>query len=225
LFTKDPSGLPVYEGRMIDFYDHRAKAYISGAGRSSKWTDTIPFDSPDKRIAPQWYVHEKDLPAKLNESWRRYRIGWLDVANPKSDPRCLAGTVVPRNVVCGDTVPTLSFPIGEEWRYPLWLAQANSLVMDFIARRRIGLHIKPYLMDGLPFAEIDPQSHLGVSLIERVLRLVCTTPEMEEFRLQLLDSASLPNDLGSTPAIDTNDRLRLRAQLDVLVATLVFGLD
>ena len=38
LFTKDPAGLPVYEGRMVDFYDHRAKTYISGAGRSSKWT-------------------------------------------------------------------------------------------------------------------------------------------------------------------------------------------
>jgi len=224
LFTKDPSGLPVYEGRMVDFYDHRAKAYISGAGRSSKWTPLLPFDSPEKRIAPQWFIIERDLSSKLDKSWKRYRIGWLDVANPKSDPRCLGAAVIPQQAVCGDTVPTLSFSGGEEWRYPLWLSVANSTVMDFIARRRIGLHMKPYIMDGLPFPEIEPSSYLGRALIDRVLRLTCVSADMRGFRSGVLESTDLPKVLGTPPATDEDDRARLRAEIDALVALECFDL-
>jgi hypothetical protein len=31
-FGNDPDGLPLYEGRMVDAFDHRAKAYVSGRG-------------------------------------------------------------------------------------------------------------------------------------------------------------------------------------------------
>ncbi len=36
LFTTDPAGLPVYEGRMIDHFDHRAKTYQSGHGNEPR---------------------------------------------------------------------------------------------------------------------------------------------------------------------------------------------
>src|ERR1700688_2814929 len=52
LFCDDPSGLPVYEGRMIDQYDHRAKGYVSGRARAANWQE-LQFGSPTKRIVPQ----------------------------------------------------------------------------------------------------------------------------------------------------------------------------
>jgi hypothetical protein len=33
LFSEGPDGLSVFEGRMIDTYDYRAKGYASGRGR------------------------------------------------------------------------------------------------------------------------------------------------------------------------------------------------
>lgn len=223
LFTKHASGLPVYEGRMVDFYDHRAKAYISGAGRTSKWTPRIPFDSPNKQITPQWFVPVEDLPAKLNDSWKRYRIGFLDVANAQNR-RCLTATMVPPGSVCGDTVPTVSFATGQEWRYAGWLAVANSIVMDFISRRRIGLHMKPFIMDGLPFPEIEPHSLVGHRLINNVLRLICVSTEMGGFRSQVLASVDLPAHLGTPPVIELADRAQLRAEIDALVARECFDL-
>ena len=37
LFGEFAEGLPLYEGRMIDQFDHRAKAWRSGRGRSAVW--------------------------------------------------------------------------------------------------------------------------------------------------------------------------------------------
>jgi len=45
-FTTDPAGLPVYEGRMITHFDHRAKTYDSGHGNSSRWIERA-FGDPD----------------------------------------------------------------------------------------------------------------------------------------------------------------------------------
>lgn len=47
LFTTDPAGLPLYEGRMVEQFDHRAKNYVSGHGNSAKWEE-IPFGDPAK---------------------------------------------------------------------------------------------------------------------------------------------------------------------------------
>ena len=83
LFTTAPEGLPVYEGRMIDQYDYRAKTYESGHGNSARWTDQ-PFGSEGKTIAPQWRVLRKDVPEKLGDRCDRFRIGFGDVANPRN---------------------------------------------------------------------------------------------------------------------------------------------
>ena len=55
LFSEGDDGLPVFEGRMIDAYDYRAKGYVSGRGRSAVWDD-LPFGSTTKRIQPQWRI-------------------------------------------------------------------------------------------------------------------------------------------------------------------------
>ena len=50
LFDEDPSGLPVYEGRMVSAFDYRAKGYLSGRGRKADWED-LPFGDPRKGSA------------------------------------------------------------------------------------------------------------------------------------------------------------------------------
>jgi len=51
LFTTDPIGLPVYEGRMIDHFGHRAKTYQSGHGNSGVWIKATGRICPDRRAS------------------------------------------------------------------------------------------------------------------------------------------------------------------------------
>ena len=60
-FSEDDEGLPVFEGRMVDTYDYRAKGYVSGRGRSAVW-DILPFDSPSKCVQPQWRILPANVP-------------------------------------------------------------------------------------------------------------------------------------------------------------------
>ncbi len=43
-----PDGLPLYEGRMVWQFDHRAKGYRSGRGRAAVWEPST-FDDPPSR--------------------------------------------------------------------------------------------------------------------------------------------------------------------------------
>src|ERR1700733_2460307 len=80
-FTNIEGGIPVFEGRMVDIFDHRAKAYVSGRGRAAVWRD-LPFGSAEKAIVPQWRISEADVPDKNKGRWLKYRGGFCDVASP-----------------------------------------------------------------------------------------------------------------------------------------------
>ncbi|MEZ5181528.1 MAG: N-6 DNA methylase [Acidimicrobiales bacterium] len=135
VFGDDPDGLAVYEGRMIDFFDHRAKRYVSGHGNSSVWEE-IPFGSERKEVIPQWRVTWDDLPNDMvRDRCKHYRIGFMDVADPGRQ-RSFVSAFVPPGTVCGDKVPTLRFP-NAPWYQAAYVAVANSLVLDFVARQRV----------------------------------------------------------------------------------------
>jgi hypothetical protein len=65
LFVEDPNAIPIYEGRMVEAFDHRAKAYVSGRARQAIWAD-LHFGAEQKKIAPQWRILEADVPSGAN---------------------------------------------------------------------------------------------------------------------------------------------------------------
>ena len=84
-FVEDPQALPVYEGRMVDAFDHRAKEYVSGRGRAAEWRELL-FGASTKRIAPQWFVNRGNLPDKLGD-----RTGLRELASARSEVRRMSG--------------------------------------------------------------------------------------------------------------------------------------
>src|SRR5205085_3155687 len=72
LFGDYSTGLPLFEGRMVDHFDHRAKAYRSGRGRSAVWDD-LKFGQLEKVIKPQWRVPTENIPDKAKNRLKRYR--------------------------------------------------------------------------------------------------------------------------------------------------------
>ena len=227
-FTTDPSGLPVYEGRMVTHFDHRAKSYVSGHGNSALWHETS-FGDRSKAITPQWRVLRHHVPTKLGDRVERFRIGFGDIANPRNE-RSFVAALIPPGCICGNTVPTLDFGWGNEWMYLPWLAVANSFVMDALARKKLSNpHLKPYILDTLPFPRPsleEPWSRRSAML---ALQLTCTSVEMTPYWNAMAERGlcdAVP--LGTVPPralIDEASRANARAEIDALVAREVYGLS
>jgi type I restriction-modification system DNA methylase subunit len=220
LFSDGAEGLPVFEGRMIDAYDYRAKGYVSGRGRSAVWDD-LPFDSPKKRIQPQWRIGSESIPDKLSGRIHRFRIGFCDVASA-TNQRGLVAALLPPRGVCGDKVPTITLGTRPS-DHLLWLGVANSLVMDFIVRKKVSLKMSYTIMDSLPFPRDFACTPEAPGIARRVCTLCAVGPEMAEFRDQAIDAGILtsPDEVTEDP----NRRAEVAAEIDVLVAREVYGLS
>jgi hypothetical protein len=220
LFTEEGDGLPVFEGRMVDLYDYRAKGYSSGRGRAAVWPD-LPFGDPRKAILPQWRIPEDRIPDKLIGRINLYRIGFCDVASPTNE-RSLITALIPPNTICGDKVPTVVFERGGPADMLLWLSVANSLTMDFIVRKKVALKMSYTIMDSLPFPRDRRRTPGAEAIIARAFALSAVGPEMEDFRRSASNSPGVPQ--GVSPAENQEIRAHLMAEIDALVAHEVFGL-
>ena len=219
-------GLPVFEGRMVDQYDYRAKAYVSGRGRAARWDD-LQFGTPEKRVVPQWRIPQERVPTKLGDRPKHYRVGWNDVASPEYS-RSLKASLIPPSSICGHKVPTFTYPESHTWQYMPWLAAANSLCLDSLARRLISLSMSINVMDSLPFPRWAEEVPTALELGTRALRLSCTGPEMVGYWNAMAERGWVETTPGPeipAAAIDPGLREQLRTEIEALVAHDVFGLS
>ena len=220
LFSDGDDGLPVFEGRMVDAYDYRAKGYVSGRGRSAVW-DELAFGTPLKRIQPQWRICADNVPDKLGGRIDRYRIGFCDVASP-TNSRGLIAALLPDQTVSGHKVPTIEFDNSCVEDLLLWLGVANSFVMDFLVRKKVSLTLSYTIMDSLPFPRNFERTPAAAEIARHVCTLCAVGPEMADFRDQAVDVGILAshNDLIE----DHDRRAECAAEIDALVARKVYGL-
>jgi hypothetical protein len=217
--------VPLYEGRMVSQYEHRAKGYRSGRGRAAVWED-LPFSDPNKSIQPQWYVAPSQVPDKCLERMGRYRIGFCDVASPTNE-RTLVAAIIPPGVLCGHKVPTIQFAErGYDWYMATWIAIANSYAMDSIARRKVSLSMTFTILDSLPFPRVAADDARARELVTRAMRLTCTGLEMSPLWNSLASEGWVePVGVNEIPGeLDDERRLQLQAEIDVLVARDLFEL-
>ena len=224
-FCEDPTGLPLYEGRMVWSYDHRAKGYRSGRGRAAVW-ELLPFGYEGKSIQPQWRVLPEQVPTKARERVTRFRVGFCDVASPTNE-RSLVACLIPPNTICGHKVSTIAFPDGFEWAYMLWLAVANSFCMDFVVRKKVALSMTLSIVDSLPFPRPHAEQPITRTLVPLAAELTCTSEDMVDFWTVLTNDGWVePVETGRVPG-QTEDarRAELRAQIDAIIAAEVFELN
>ncbi|HEX4956406.1 MAG TPA: N-6 DNA methylase [Thermoanaerobaculia bacterium] len=225
LFTEDATGVPVYEGRMVGQYDHRAKGYRSGRGRKAEWEE-LPFSETTKSIQPQWYIPVDQVPDKARERYVRYRIGFCDVTSPTNE-RSLVATLIPPGAICGHKVPTIVFLPDCLWAYPFWLSIANSFAMDFLARLKVSLSMTYTILDSMPFPRGARDSIDVGYLVPRVLQLLCTSDEMVPFWQASTEEGLVSprvNESAVPGELSEEKRLRLLAEIDAYVAREVYGL-
>ena len=218
-------GYPLYEGRMVDQFDHRAKGYVSGRGRTAVWRN-LPFGDAQKATRPQWYVTDAALPTDVRPRMREYRVGFCDVASP-SNERSLIAAMIPPGTVCGHSVPTFLLRGASPADYLFCLAAANSLAVDFAARRKVGLHMSYTTLDGLPIPRRPGRGQKSREIVVLAARLTCTSEDMLPFWDQLSADGWVPaRSLTEVPGLVAEDaRLEARSRLDALVAVHLYGLE
>lgn len=225
LFSEDKDDIPLYEGRMIAQYDHRAKGYRSGRGRSAIWED-LPFGIPDKSIQPQWYILRHSIPDKVINRYLNYRIGFCDIASPTNE-RTLVATLIPKNNLCGHTVPTITFESGYEWAYLCWLGVANSFTMDFLARQKASLHMSYTILDSLPFPRFNENQVFCKELLPLVAKLIFVSKEMLDYQNILIEQGwgNFIEKGLQLHALNEEVRLKIISEIEVIVALKVFQLS
>ena len=136
--------LPVYEGRMVHQFDHVAKVHVSGQGRSAMWT--VPSVS-NRKIIPHYLVSESYA---AKRGWRPVpRVGYCEISGHANE-RTLLAALLPAYCICGNKVPTLRLQGGTIRDQLLWLALANSLVVDWIMRRFVSTTVNHFYWQNIP---------------------------------------------------------------------------
>lgn len=220
-FSEDDKDIPLFEGRMIDLYDYRAKAYSSGRGRGALWND-LPFGAAPKAICPQWYVQANALSDSRRARVERFRVAYGWVASPTNE-RSLITAFIPKGVVCGNSVPTVVFDDADARYDLLFIGCANSLCMDFIVRKRVSLNLAHSIVDTLPFPRDFGATRGAQEILARVYSLCAVGQEMEEFRRGALEAGLISESLQVEE--DATRRAEIAAEIDVLVAREVYGLN
>ena len=212
--------LPLYQGRVIHQFDHRANSIRFNPNRthnpySSEEISDEQHQDPDFRPRPHHWAPSNAVESTVPMS-RGWSFGFRDVARP-TDARTVVASITPW--VGSDLGIRLILPTSDlfdAFAAGYLLANFNSFVFDFVARQKIqGTHASWYIVEQLPV--ITPNSYLrplgdrtAADLVRHhVLRLTYTAHDMAPFARDL-------GHHGPPFPWDPEDRRHLRARLDAL---------
>lgn len=225
---KNASGefVPLYEGKMVQAYDHRAASVVVNPANQHRPAQPVPatlaqHQSPDWLPEPQFWINCSHSPVMRLP----YLLAFKDVTAP-TNIRSMIAALIPGAGV-GNTLPiVLSEQEGSPLSAPiaaLFLANLNSVVFDFVARQKIqGQHLNWYIVEQLPVVPLERYQSVrfgkkaaGEIVREAVLELTYTAHDMAPFARDM-GYVTKAGKVKAPFAWDEERRLRLRAKLDAL---------
>ena len=219
-----PSGcwLPLYEGKMVQAFDHRAANIVINRANVHRPAQPVPATSeqqsdPTWVPSPQYWVPAARCGRTPRSGWV---VGFKEITAP-TNARTFIAAVLPA-VGFGNKIPILmpETPTRREW---LLAANFNAIVFDFATRQKVqGQTVNLFMLEQLPVVPPDrydairygPQTAAEIAR-NAVLELTYTAYDMAPFATHLghLDNAG--NLMPPFPW-DDERRFRLRAKLDAL---------
>ncbi len=208
--------LPLYQGRMIHQFDHRANSvrvnpesthnpYLSEEVSKEQHRD------PDFLPQSQYWVPAQEVEEDFPQS-PGYTLGFRSITRP-TDVRTMIVATVPW-AGYGNSLGLIE--VGSPEVAALLSASINSFCVDFVARQKIqGANLNWFIFEQLPvIATSDYDRRFGAvsarDLVrDHVLRLVYTAHDMAPF------ARDLGHD-GPPFLWDEEERRHLRARLDAL---------
>ena len=201
--------LPLYEGKMATFFDHRAADVVKSATAVHRQNQPHYLSSDDKanpnRLAiPLCWVQDTII-AERHHSHRDWSLGFNDVTSVTNE-RTMICTALPRSAI-GNSEPLIVIPRDAYHVLPM----LSSFVFDYVARQKVGGNHMNYLyLKQLPILSPRLIHHHRTFLRPLVLELVYTAWDMKLFAKEL--------GYRGPPFIWSEDRrLRIQAKLDALM--------
>ena len=217
--------LPLYQGRMIHQFDHRANSVVVNPENlhnpylSEEVPDELHAD-PEFLPRSEYWVPASEVEEAVPDN-NGYFLGFRDIARP-TDARTAISSLVPL-AGFGNTIPILlqdsegtSSPALGALDAACLVANLNSFCIDFVVRQKVqGTHLNWYILEQLPVITNEEYNRVfGVKtarelLEDHVLRLTYTAHDMAPFA----------RDMGydGPPFIwNAEERRHLRARLDAL---------
>ena len=215
----DSEYVSLYEAKMIHQFDHRWATYDENDGAVR---DIACHEKENSGIesTPHYWVPVHDVAERLDGAgWRRnWLMGWLNITSAHV-LRTTIAAAIPRTAV-SDSLPL--FFLGTDILPRLWavhLANWNSLVLDYVARQKVGgNHLTYSCVKQLPILRPEAYGDREIEfIVPRVLELTYTSNAIRPFA----------RDIGYEGApfrFDSERRAILRAELDAIFANL-YGLS
>ena len=217
---------PLYEGKMVQAYDHRAASIVTKQDnlfRPGQPVRTLDEEHRDPAFfpRPRYWISKRE--GALNSGYNWF-LAFKDIT-ASTNVRTMIAAIVPE-VGCGHTLPVI---VPEEddsdaAQTACLLANLNSFCFDFVARQKIqATHLTWYNVEQLPvIAPSDYDLAIGDTTArglvrDHVLRLTYTAHDMTPFA----------RDLGYDGPFfiwDEEERRHLQARLDALYF-LLYGLS
>lgn len=235
----EAQALPLYEGKMVQMYDHRAADVVMNAAnlhrpaQQEAIQDSVK-QQPDRFPVPQYWVTEKEIQAALpaKEGGHGWALGFKEISAP-TNMRSMIAALMP-GVGFGNKVPIL---VPENLLLELaasnaaiLLANLNAIAFDFVLRQKLqGQTINLFILEQLPvIAPADFEQIIGgVTIADfiraEVLALTYTAHDMADFARDMgyVDA----NGAVKAPFVwNADDRAHRMARLDALFMYL-YGLS
>ncbi|MGX0879699.1 hypothetical protein ACSSV4_004409 [Roseovarius sp. MBR-154] len=214
--------LPLYEGKMVQAFDHRAASVLINPANQHRPAQPFPatveqHENPAWVPDPQFWVPSNKCGWERSEGWA---LGFKEITAP-TNVRTMIAALFPL-VGFGNKVPLLT-PLGEDRHEWLLCANFNAVPFDYAARQKIqGQTLNLFIVEQLPVIPPDryDEVHFGPKTAsevvrEAVLELTYTAHDMAPFARDMgyVDEAGTVK----TPFTwDEERRLALRAKLDAV---------
>lgn len=205
---------PLYEGRMVHQHDHAAKGYRGGGGRKAKW---VPLPLERKALESHYWVIEEDVREKV-DALEAARAGFCDITGHANERTAIAA-LIPARCPAGNKVPTLRFNDPDPRLHLIWVALANSFIIDWLLRRLVDTTVNFFHWKQIPFPRLDPSGGKGEALWSMAAELASIEQSHASFLRDLKYSRFQGTDTQQR-GHDWHSRARLRAHIDAIAAEL-----
>ena len=214
--------LPLYEGKMVQAYDHRAASVAVNPENKHRPGQPVAatreqHEDPRWTPKPRSWVPAVDCGAAAGKGWV---LGFKEIT-ATTNMRTMIASALPAYGF-GNKVPLLLPTLGQNSQH-LLLANLNSIPFDFIVRQKVhGQTLNLYILEQLP--TIPPDMHAtkmfgpktAAEIIkEAVLKLTYNAHDMAPFAQDMGHVDANGSPLEPFPW-NEDCRLRLQAKLDAV---------
>jgi hypothetical protein len=226
--------LPLYEGKMIDLFNHRAAGVSrqeQNIIRQSSRNDTSTEQNENPHFSPQprYWVHQNDIDRNQAINDQSYFVSFRDITTTITD-RTFVVSIIPK-VAAGNSLPLILTKKNiSAISKACFVSCMSSFAFDFVTRKKVPyLHVNFFILMQLPVIPVDHYNRCGEIFLDStvVQRVAKSTLELFYNAYDLKPFAEdvwseLYPDTAARPPLpepfiwDEDRRFKIRCELDAM---------